>query len=104
MEMPVFTRDSQIYINTVQRIHRLSQDLRLIDELKAPRLTDYVNAPILEDWTIHYRMEPALVGMVTGHPSQPNGPTVTSGLFFLDETIGVARTLSRWYRLGKPIR
>ena len=100
----MFTPDSEIYLNTVQRIHRLSQDLRLIQELKAPRLSDYVDAPVLEDWTIHHRFEPALIGMVTGHPTQPDGPAVTSGLFYLDEKIGVARTLSRWYRLGIPLR
>jgi hypothetical protein len=84
------------------RIHRLSQDLMLIDQLRAPSIRDIAAAPLIEDWAIGRRYEPALIGRVSGHPHIDPGPIVTSGLYFLDPVAGYARTLSRWYRLGTP--
>jgi hypothetical protein len=72
-------------------------------QLKAPSLSDILNAPLIEGWAIGQRVEPALVGTVAGHPLLPDGPVTTSGLHFLDPVAGYARTLTRWYRLGTPM-
>lgn len=84
-----------------RRIHDLSTDLLLIRELKAPTIRDIVGAPVIDNWAIGHRIEPALVGEVTGHPLAGPGPVVTSGLYYLDPVAGYARTLSRWYKLGR---
>lgn len=86
----------------VRRVHELSDDLKLIAQLRAPSIRDIAAAPLLDDWFIGHRMEPALVGTVSGHPVVPDGPAVTSGLYVLDPVAGYARTLSRWWRLGQP--
>ncbi|MBJ3786391.1 DUF6634 family protein [Devosia sediminis] len=98
------TFDNPVTLETAKRIHALSRDLKLIEELKAPGIRDIVEAPILSRWSIGPRTEIALVGEVQGHPLRPDSRTiVTSGVFFLDPIAGYARTLSRWYRLGDPL-
>lgn len=84
------------------RIHDLSRDLRLIEELKAPSIRDIASAPVIDDWYVGHRMEPALIGRLSGHPVVRPGPVVTSGLFYLDPLAGYARTMSRWYKIGAP--
>ena len=98
----MFEPDSPQFAETARRIHNLSRDLRLFEELKAPTMTEFVDAPVLENWCTVDRAEPALAGVVTGHPLLGDRRIVTSGLYLLDPTMGYARTLSRWYRLGNP--
>ncbi|WP_312862228.1 DUF6634 family protein [Rhizobium sp. P32RR-XVIII] len=44
---------------------------------------------------------PCLIGRPIGHPKVPDGKMAcTSELFYLDRERGIARTMSRWYRLG----
>lgn len=60
-------------------------------------------APPLEDYRLVIGWAYAMKGIVTGHPLLPDGEdVVTSQLMFLDPTVGLARTLSRWYRVGTP--
>lgn len=86
----------------VRLVQELCRDLELIRSLKAPSLTDFLNAPVIEGWRIGTRSEPALLGTVTGHPLLLDGPVTTSTLHYLDPVVGCARTFSRWYRLGTP--
>jgi hypothetical protein len=65
---------------------------------------ELANAPRLEQW------HPALVGArlclcgtVTGHPGLGTGPITTSMLMALSEDLTWARTVSRFYRLGRPL-
>ena len=83
-----------------QRIHDLSRDLKLIEQLQAPSIFDIASAPVIDDWRIGRRLEVDLTGVVSGHPEVGPGPVVTSGLYYLDPIAGYARTLSRWYKLG----
>jgi hypothetical protein len=58
----------------------------------------------IDDWTPARRAVPCLVGRPTGHPILPDrDPIWTSELFFLDVNRGLARTFSRWYRLGEQV-
>jgi hypothetical protein len=65
------------------------------------------NAPRLDQWSVATPSVPAgrrmtLVGVVVGHPHQPDGRTIeTSELVWLDRKERWARTVSRVYALGK---
>ena len=95
------TFQNPVVRRTAERVHLLSGDLLTIEQ-GTLRPDAYANAPLIDDWVIGYRLEIALVGNVIGHPIVADGPTTTSGLYFLDPQLGCARTLSRWYRLGNP--
>lgn len=77
-----------------------------LDQLQAGRLDTaeiLTTAPLLEDHRLVLGWCHAMKGIVTGHPSLPDGDqVVTSQLIYMNPDIGLARTLSRWYRLGKP--
>ncbi|MGN6145417.1 MAG: DUF6634 family protein [Mesorhizobium sp.] len=62
------------------------------------------DVPILDHWSVNHRAIPCLVGLSTGHPALPGveRPIVTSDLWMLSTDLLWARTLSRWYRLGRP--
>ncbi|WP_279482307.1 hypothetical protein [Aureimonas sp. SK2] len=57
-------------------------------------------APLLDAWLHSLRSVPNLEGMPIGHPHL-KGWTRTSSLHALCVRGGVARTQSRWYRLGE---
>ena len=61
-------------------------------------------APILDHWVMTHRSEVCLAGLSTGHPrlTGTNRPIVTSDLWLVSKDLQWARTLSRWYRLGRP--
>ena len=61
-------------------------------------------APILDRWVMTQRPEVCLAGLSTGHPKLMGGarPIVTSDLWLMSRDRQWARTLSRWYRLGRP--
>jgi hypothetical protein len=62
------------------------------------------DAPFLDRWTIGYRPVACLVGLSTGHPLLPGDgrQIATSDLILMSQDRSWARTLSRWYRLGRP--
>lgn len=98
----ILTFENATVVKTANLIHALSLDLELIKRLQAPTIRDFAAAPVIDDWYLGQRLEPALVGRVNGHPIVADGPVVSSGLYYLDPVAGYARTLSRWYRLGTP--
>jgi len=63
-------------------------------------------APLLEGWIITCISESRFVleGVVTGHPRLPDGHLVsTSVIVSLAHDDTWARTVSRYYRLGRPL-
>lgn len=85
-------------------IEQLVKDLRLAE---AGRISasDLNGAPVLYD----YRVVPSpvgfLTGIVEGHPKLQTGREIkTSQVYFIDSDLGIARTLSRWYRLESFVR
>ncbi len=64
------------------------------------------DAPMLDQWMIAQRPVSCLVGRSSGHPSLmgEGRPITTSDLWLISEDGQWARTLSRWYRLGRPVR
>jgi hypothetical protein len=87
----------------IDRLLRLATDLKAIRDGSGPTANDLGDAPILNKWTPEVRPAPCLVGSVTDHPRLPGigRPIITSDLWVLAEDQGWARTLSRWYRLGR---
>lgn len=92
---------SSVFLDNAQKLQDLAEDLRLVAEGKFPSLSEKM--PVLSDWNLSGRLVPHLVGHAAGHPILGDRHITTSQLFFLDADVGLARTLSRWYRLSLPI-
>jgi hypothetical protein len=93
--------DSMQLMHEINRLQRLSSDLMMLEEGVVP-----VNgeAPILDNWIWTSRNVACLAGEVTGHPLLPGKrrQIITSDVWVMAEDLSCARTLSRWYRLGRP--
>lgn len=62
------------------------------------------SAVTISEWVIAKRAVPILLGSVSGHPRIKTGNTAaTTEIVFWDEDQRLARTINRWYRLGKPL-
>jgi hypothetical protein len=71
----------------------------------APGRHELIAAPLLDGWgrTLVPAVEPALFGRVADHPRlRGSRRVVTSRLLAINVTAGWARTVSRYYRLGRP--
>ncbi|MFK0382311.1 DUF6634 family protein [Agrobacterium sp. NPDC090273] len=80
-------------------ISRLAEDLRFV-EAGVLLPFDLSEAPIIYNHRIQRLPVGSLEGVVEGHPRLGSGKNITtSQVFFIDTEWGVARTLSRWYRL-----
>ena len=92
-----------IFESQLERLSALAADMRKIGSGVPPEhLAE--GAPILDHWVLAPRLIPSLAGLSTGHPRLPgeNRAISTSDLWLLSEDGEWARTLSRWYRLGRP--
>jgi hypothetical protein len=84
------------------KLRALAADLEAAAAGHRPNGEILKRAPVLDCWSLAARNEPCLVGWQSGHPLLTgDGAVATSGLYFLDRETGIARTLSRWYRLGR---
>lgn len=89
----------------VDRLRHLVGDLKHIQAGKHPGEAELSRAPTIENWCIAERRVIALAGIVTGHPTIPNGRSVcTSDLWIIAPSLGYARTLNRLYALGSRHR
>lgn len=81
-------------------LRQLASDLDNVDECAAG-LTPEV---AINSWALTKRAVPCLIGLTVGHPGIKDGrPACSSELFYLDPERGIARTMSRWYRLGTRV-
>lgn len=94
-------------IDPVQLMHEVIRLQRLVSDLMM--LEDGIvavndEAPILNNWIWTSRNVTCLAGEVTGHPllTGTRRQIITSDVWVIDEELSCARTLSRWYRLGRP--
>ncbi|WP_420882326.1 DUF6634 family protein [Tardiphaga robiniae] len=85
----------------VDRLQRLATDLMLFSD---GHINISENAPVLDNWMRTSRSAACLTGRVWDHPTLPGAgrSIITSDLCLIVEAMGVARTNSRWYRLGRP--
>ncbi|MBY3201776.1 DUF6634 family protein [Rhizobium laguerreae] len=83
-------------------LSRLVEDLRLV-QTGRPSVPNLDGAPLLYNHRIVSSSVGILAGIVDGHPKLRAGQEITtSQVFYLDSDLGIARTLSRWYRLETP--
>lgn len=94
---------SAVFDYQLARLIALADDMKAIRSGVPPeRLAS--DPPILERWVLANRPAPCLAGLSLGHPLLPGEarPIVTSDLCLIADDHSWARTLSRWYRLGRP--
>lgn len=89
----------------LSKLDRLVVDMKSLRDGSLPEELAGVEAPILDRWALGLGNNIFLVGQATGHPKLPgeNRLISTSELFLVSEDHGWARTLSRWYRLGREV-
>ncbi len=88
----------------VQKITAAAADLRRLEEGWMPSEADLRDAVILEEWTIGgdpLTGQTVFWGRSIGHPILGDRLITTSPLIWISEDRTIARTLSRWYRLGR---
>lgn len=97
------TRD-EAFERELRRLAGLVADIERIRGGASPEALAGAETPILDRWVFGQRLVPCLAGLSTGHPRLPgeNRLIGTSDLWLLSEDRNWARTLSRWYRLGRP--
>lgn len=83
-------------------MRRLLRDLEQLEAGALDTADILTKAPLLEDHRLVLGWCHAMKGIVSGHPLLPDGgEIVTSQLMYMNPDIGLARTFSRWYRLGR---
>ncbi|WP_343227779.1 DUF6634 family protein [Rhizobium laguerreae] len=81
-------------------LRSLADDLENVDQCAQALSPDVA----INTWALTKRAVPCLIGRPIGHPSVTRGkPVASSELFYLDPERGIARTMSRWYRLGTRV-
>ncbi|MCA0058512.1 MULTISPECIES: DUF6634 family protein [unclassified Mesorhizobium] len=88
----------------VDRLLALAADLEHVRCGVPPEVMAGEAAPIIDRWILAQRIVPGLAGLSTGHPRLVGQDRLiaTTDLWLLSEDRAWARTLSRWYRLGRP--
>ncbi len=86
------------------RLTSLVADMERILAGMLPEVIVTEAPPILDRWMFGNRVVPCLVGLSTGHPDLVglNRAIATSDVWLMSHDRNWARTLSRWYRLGRP--
>jgi hypothetical protein len=89
----------------IHRLCRLVQDLDDIRRGRHPGKARLASCPTIHEWQGITRPDPCLTGIMFNHPTIPDGRQgVTTGLWVLAPTLGYARTISRFYALGRKDR
>lgn len=92
------------FAGEMERMAALVADMQSIHRGVSPKVMAGDDAPILDRWVLAMRTVPCLAGLSSGHPELvgDNRLIGTSDLWLLSRDHTWARTLSRWYRLGRP--
>lgn len=86
------------------RLRALAADLELIRKAEAPTQRQYDEAPFIDRWRATTDAAGLrLTGLVANHPRLRPGPAMTTQLWSADPHGKWVRTLSRFYRLGRPL-
>ncbi|WP_193175442.1 DUF6634 family protein [Oricola nitratireducens] len=99
-----YDEQDPIFHREFERLSALVADMDAISRGLLPEELVEGEAPLLDRWMVASRIIPCLAGLSTGHPLLPgdNRMIGTSDLWLMSEDRTWARTLSRWYRLGRP--
>jgi hypothetical protein len=88
-----------------QKIRSAAADLQRLEEGWRPSEADRMGAVMLKDWVIGiepHTNQTVFWGEAIGHPILGDKFIVTSPVLWVSKDRKIARTLSRWYRLGEP--
>ena len=89
----------------LDKLQRLVRDIEALAAGSYPTAAELSDAPELENWSYAAHPVPCLTGEFYGHPKIRSGNFGrTSDLWVQAPSHGYARTLSRLYRLGPPLR
>lgn len=80
----------------------LADDLDRISAGAGPTDADLARAPILVDWEpkLTPAQEPAIRGVVHGHPAIPDGETLRAEILAVDPDLSWIRTWTGFFRLA----
>lgn len=88
-----------------EKFQGLAADLALIGNGEGPGPSDLLGSPILQAWAEVPFAAIRLTGTGKGHPRLGDSEILTTSIaVVVNETERWARTLSRYYRLGRPAR
>jgi hypothetical protein len=89
-------------------IHRLRGLVQALVEIRRGRHPDkdtLAACPKIHSWRAIPRPDPCLTGTMFNHPTIADGRQgITTGLWVLAPALGYARTVTRFYALGRPDR
>jgi len=103
--MPIIIGRGEILgdvMGELARLEALAADLEAIASGAMPPPELLRAAPLIDHWIEVTRPEPCLAGRISGHPHCRGAISITSGTWLWAPELGWARTLSRFYRLGRP--
>jgi hypothetical protein len=87
-----------------EKLAGLAADVAAIRSGEGPRPSDLLGTPVLDNWSLEPFRAHLLAGTVRGHPRLGDSPVRTTMAVLVDENEGWARTLSRYYRLGRKAK
>lgn len=87
-----------------ERLRDLADELQGIGDGVKPTAADLEGAPRLERWRFATREVRVLSGEVHGHPNFADGHRITTSDLYASDGRRWARTLSRYFTLGEPVR
>lgn len=82
----------------------LADDLDRINSGIGPTEADLAGAPTLFDWEpkLTATQDPAIRGVVRGHPAIPDGETLRAEILAVDPDLSWIRTWTGFFRLAEP--
>lgn len=86
----------------IARLENLLCDLRRLAEGRLPSSDSLAMAPLIDGWAEAVRTVTCLIGRMHGHPTCRGSLSVTTDVWVWAPELGWARTMSRFYRLGRP--
>ena len=97
-------QQGDLFETELARLSALVTDMEAIRRGVPPESLGNGPAPVLDRWIIAKRAIPCLAGLSSGHPKLAGEQRMiaNSDLWLLSDDRSWARTLSRWYRLGRP--
>lgn len=85
-------------------LRELADDLDRIAAGAGPTAVELAEAPVLFDWEpkLTATHEPAIRGVVLGHPAIPDGEVLRAEILAIDPDLSWIRTWTGFFRLSEP--
>ena len=104
--MPIIVGHQRVVGDVAGEVARLESLVAALDRIGSggmPTAAELEAAPLLDPYCLDTCTLPCLIGANQGHPVL-KGPIIrTTEVWALATELGWARTLSRLYRLGRPV-